>query len=280
MKLVRSVGQMRRLSAAWRRKGLRVAFVPTMGALHEGHLSLMRQAKREGDVSVASIFVNPIQFGPKEDFKRYPRTLAQDKRLLEECKMDVLYCPDAAEMYPDGFATQVSVPALSRGLCGAFRPGHFDGVATVVAKLFAITGATVAFFGQKDYQQCKVIERMNKDLDLGVRVRVMPTARERDGLAMSSRNRYLLPDERAKAPALYAALCAARDAARQGRIDIAGLCRVAKNELLKAGINRIQYLAIVDGENLQPLKKVRRPAVIASAVFIGKTRLIDNVVLA
>ncbi len=280
MKIVRSVGQMRRLSAAWRRKGLRVAFVPTMGALHEGHLSLMRQAKREGDVAVASIFVNPIQFGPKEDFKRYPRTPAQDKLLLEACNMDFLFYPHPADVYPEGFATQVSVPALSHGLCGAYRPGHFDGVATVVAKLFAITGATAAFFGQKDYQQCKVVERMNKDLDLGVRVRVMPTVRERDGLAMSSRNRYLLPDERSKAPALYAALCAAREAARKGRTDIAGLCRLVKKELLKAGINRIQYLAIVDGENLQPLKKLRKPAVMAAAVFIGKTRLIDNVVLA
>ena len=280
MKIVRSVSKMAALAGQYRRKGIRVAFVPTMGALHEGHLSLVLAARNVSDVVVASIFVNPIQFGPKEDFRKYPRTLREDARLLSRAGTDVLFFPDAQDMFPVGFATRVSVRGLADSLCGRFRPGHFEGVATVVAKLFAIVGPHIAFFGQKDYQQCKVIERMTLDLNLGVKIRMMPVVREADGLAMSSRNRYLSGEQRAIAARLFHALSNARRSFWKGNKDSRVLKNKAIKELRTGGIQNIEYVEIVQADTLEPLKQVQRPAVIAVAVRVGATRLIDNVFLA
>ena len=280
MKIVRAIAEMKKLSVGWRHAGMMIAFVPTMGALHEGHLSLVRAAKKSGDKVVTSIFVNPIQFGPKEDFRRYPRTFQNDAHLLSEEGVDALFYPRAKEMYPLGFRTTIRVAGLSDTLCGRFRPGHFEGVATVVAKLFAIVSPHVAFFGQKDYQQCKVIEQMTKDLDLGIKIRMMPIVREGDGLAMSSRNRNLSPKQRKLASGIFSVLCGIRQEVQRGKRDAHALKSEALRSLKRGGISAIDYVEIVDGDTLQPLKTVRAPALIAVAVRIGSTRLIDNMVLA
>ena len=279
MKVVRSVQQMVKIASAWRREGVDVAFVPTMGALHEGHLSLVRAAKKSHGRTVVSVFVNPMQFGPHEDFRQYPRNFRKDASLLSRTGVDVIFYPEVSDMFPDGFGTKVSVPGLSESLCGRFRPGHFDGVATVVAKLFAIVRPTAAFFGQKDYQQCKVIERMTQDLNLGVKIRSMPIVREKDGLAMSSRNQYLSAGERARAAGIYRVLGRAREAVQGGQGNAHILQAGARRQLTRQGIRRIDYVQIVDTDTLEPLSKVRSKAVMALAVWIGNTRLIDNMVL-
>mgnify|MGYP001618604981 CR=1 FL=1 len=280
MNIVRSVGKMAELAACWRRDGKRIAFVQTMGALHEGHISLVRAARKAGDIVLVSIFVNPMQFGPKEDFRKYPRTLRTDARLLSEAGTDAVFFPAAAEMFPEGFVTAVSVRGLADGLCGRFRPGHFDGVATVVAKLFGIVTPHVAFFGQKDYQQCKVIERMAADLNMGVRIRMMPIVREPDGLAMSSRNRYLSAEDRKLASGLSQVLMGMRRAVAGGSKDARKLKAQAAAELRRGGIKVIDYMEIIHGDTLQPLKRVHAPAVAAAAIRLGGTRLLDNMLLA
>jgi pantoate--beta-alanine ligase len=256
------------------------AFVPTMGALHEGHLSLVRRARRAHKRVAVSIFVNPTQFGPNEDFSRYPRQLAADRRLLAAVPGVLLYAPSADEVYPKGFASTVRVGgSLASELEGRFRPGHFDGVATVVARLFALLGARHAYFGLKDYQQFQVIRRMTADLGLAVKLTGCPTVRERDGLALSSRNRYLNPLERGRATALIRALRAARGLARRGERSAARIQGAGLRVLRAVPGLKVQYFSLADAHSLAPLKRLDRPAVLATACVLGRTRLIDNLLL-
>jgi pantoate--beta-alanine ligase len=253
-----------------------------MGALHRGHAALVVRARklagREGTVAV-SIFVNPTQFGPKEDFSRYPRSFEADRQLCLEAGADAIFHPSPEQMYPEGFSTWVTEESVSRFLCGASRPGHFRGVCTVVLKLFLITQPTAAVFGAKDYQQCAVIERMVRDLNLPVRIVAHPTVREPDGLALSSRNAYLSPEERAQAPALRQALLAAFAAHREGETSAAILRRIIEERLRHAPLARIDYVEIVDGETLEPAELAEKGTLCAAAVFFGATRLIDNLKL-
>ena len=275
--IVRSVAELRARVAAWRAAGERVALTPTMGALHEGHLSLVRLAKQQAGRVVVSIFVNPTQFAPHEDFEAYPRDEARDAALLAGVGCDLIYAPTAAEMYPQGFATTVSVGGVSEPLDGAARPGHFAGVATVVSKLILQCGPDVAVFGEKDYQQLQVIRRLARDLDLPVEIVGGPTARAEDGLALSSRNAYLSPAERQAAPELHHALAAAVEALRAGRsAQEAEADAVAR--LQRAGFGRIDYVEVRGADDLARLGpgRVQPPARILAAAVLGKTRLIDN----
>ena len=259
-----------------------VVLVPTMGALHAGHAALIERARRVAGGSglvVVSIFVNPTQFGPKEDFSRYPRTLAADRKLCAEHGADAIFCPDAAEMYSADFSTWVKEESVSGPLCGASRPGHFRGVCTVVLKLFTIIQPTVAVFGLKDFQQCMVIRRMVRDLNLPVRIVAAPTVREADGLALSSRNRFLNPEERAQAPLLRRALLAAAAAFRDGEKSAAKLRALVLKKIAAAPLARVDYVDVLDAASLAGVKTATRDSVIALAVFFGKTRLIDNLLL-
>jgi len=259
--------------AAWRAAGDRVVLVPTMGALHVGHLALVAEARRAGR-AVVSIFVNPTQFGPSEDFSRYPRDVEADLARLAEAGADAAWIPEVATMYPPGFATRIEVAGLTEGLCGAFRPGHFSGVATVVTKLLNQVRPDIALFGEKDFQQLQVIRRAAADLDLGVEIRGVPTIREADGLALSSRNHYLTPEERAAAPRLHAVLARVAEAARAGA-ETAGACEAGTGDLERAGF-RVQYLAVCDADTLAPVARVAGPARVLAAAYLGRTRLIDN----
>ncbi|WP_299288033.1 pantoate--beta-alanine ligase [Thermoflexus sp.] len=254
-------------------------FVPTMGYLHEGHLSLVRRARAENDRVAVSIFVNPTQFGPHEDYARYPRDLERDLRLLEPLGVDLVFVPSVEEMYPPGFQTWVIVEEVSRPLEGASRPGHFRGVATVVAKLFNILQPDRAYFGQKDAQQTVVIRRMVQDLNIPVEIVICPTVREPDGLAMSSRNTYLNPEERRAATVLFQALQAAKARYEAGERDAERL-REAMREVIRAEpLARIDYVSVAHPETLQELERVEGPALLSLAVYIGTTRLIDNLML-
>jgi pantoate--beta-alanine ligase len=266
--------------SAWadaaRARGERIAFVPTMGYLHAGHVALLEEGRRRGDRLVLSIFVNPTQFGPTEDLSRYPRDLPGDLAKATAADTDVAFVPEPASMYPPGHQTTVQVHLLEQGLCGATRPGHFVGVATVVCKLFNIVRPHVTVFGEKDFQQLAVIRRMVRDLDMSIEVVGLPTVREPDGLAMSSRNKFLSPDERQRAVALSRALFAAREACQKGQRDVATLIAAAEAAIGPA-VTRLQYLELRDAETLQAISTVDRPAVMAVAAFLGQTRLIDNV---
>ena len=273
-----TIAGVRNAVAQARAKGQRIALVPTMGALHEGHAALIRAAKATADYVVVSIFVNPTQFGPKEDYSRYPRTLEADAALCERCGGDLIFAPSVEEMYPEGSSTFVEVPKLQDVLCGASRPGHFRGVCTVVLKLFNIVLADVAIFGAKDYQQSRIIRRMVKDLDVPVEIQVEPTIREADGLALSSRNRYLTPAERAAAPGIQQALRQVRDQARDVK-DVEKLEASLRGLLEAIPGARVDYARVVDAESLQTLETLDRPAVAAVAVFLGTTRLIDNLTI-
>jgi pantoate--beta-alanine ligase len=254
-------------------------FVPTLGYLHEGHLSLIRRARAENDRVAVSIFVNPTQFGPHEDYARYPRDLERDLRLLEPLGVDLVFVPSAEEMYPPGFQTWVIVEEVSRPLEGASRPGHFRGVATVVAKLFHILQPDRAYFGQKDAQQTVVIRRMVQDLNIPVEIVICPTVREPDGLAMSSRNTYLNPEERRSATVLFRALQIAKARYEAGERDAERL-REAMREVIRAEpLARIDYVSVADPETLRELEQVEGPALLSLAVYIGTTRLIDNIML-
>ncbi len=257
----------------------RIGFVPTMGALHEGHLSLVRAARASTDAVVLSIFVNPTQFGPSEDYAAYPRTLARDAELAAAAGVDCLFAPAPAEMYAGGADTVVEVEGLSHLLCGAARPGHFRGVATVVLKLFEIVRPDVAVFGQKDYQQSLVIRRMTRDLNLGVEIVVAPIAREADGLAMSSRNACLDPVERAAAPVLRRSLDTAERLWREGGRDSKRLEEAVRAVLAEEPLADVEYVAVADPETLQPAGHAPAAAVVAVAVRVGNTRLIDNTLL-
>ncbi len=278
---VRSVAALRARVAEWRsvsdaRAG-QIALVPTMGALHLGHLALVKAARARAQHVVVSLFVNPTQFGPTEDFARYPRDELADARALEAAKADLLYAPTVEEMYPEGFVTTVTVPDLSAEMEGAVRPHHFAGVATVVAKLLNQAQADLAFFGEKDYQQLLVIRRLARDLDIGTRIVGLPTVRDIDGLALSSRNAYLGPEERKIAPALYRTLKDLAAALEAGQGPAADVVERARQTLLKEGFSGVDYLDLRDAETLARLDKIDRPARLLAAVRLGKTRLIDNV---
>ncbi len=274
---IRTVGALRARVRAWRAEGQSIALVPTMGALHRGHLSLVTAGFTQADRVIATIFVNPTQFGPNEDFSRYPRQEEADAALLAQAGCSALFAPSVTEMYPEGFATTVSVAGVSDGLCGAARPGHFDGVATVVTKLLLQALPDVALFGEKDYQQLGVIERAARDLDIPVRIQGVPTVREADGLALSSRNRYLTPDDRAVAPALYRALTEVADGLTQGQAAET-LCAHATADLHRAGFSSVDYLEVRDAETLAPADRFtgRRLRILAAA-RLGAARLIDNI---
>jgi pantoate--beta-alanine ligase len=276
---LRDIKKMQGLASGLRKKAKRIGFVPTMGALHEGHLSLMRKARQENDCVVVSIFVNPTQFGPKEDFKKYPRNLKRDTLLSKEQGADIIFYPDARSMYPADYKTYVNVDGLSNALCGKFRPGHFRGVATVVTKLFNIVQPVRAYFGQKDAQQATIIKRMVRDLNIPVEIRILPTVREDDGLAMSSRNSYLSPVERNQARVLSGALNLAKDLIKKGNQDSLSIIRRMRQLIKQNKRAKIQYICVVRPETLEPVKKIKDKVLIALAVYIGKTKLIDNIVV-
>jgi len=274
MIVLRTPGEMRHWSLERRREGKTIGFVPTMGALHEGHLSLMREASKRDDAAVASIFVNPTQFGPNEDFSKYPRTFDEDCAKTEACGVAAVYAPAADAMYPPGYATTVSVERLTEGLCGRSRPGHFAGVTTVVMKLFNAVLPHRAYFGQKDAQQCAVIRRMAHDLDTSVEIVEMPIVREPDGLAMSSRNAYLSESDRERALAISQALFGAQSMLEQGERRAENVVRAVRERL--DGLD-VDYVELVDAEEFAPVDKIRGSVVLAVAARVGTTRLIDNI---
>lgn len=278
--LAHTIAEVRSAVAAAQQAGRSVGLVPTMGALHEGHAALIRAARSVSDYVVVSIFVNPTQFGPSEDFARYPRTLDADFTLSSTAGANLIFAPGVEEMYPERSVTFVEVKELDAVLCGPRRPGHFRGVCTVVLKLLNIVQPDRAHFGAKDFQQARIIEQMVRDLNVPVEVLVEPTVRETDGLAMSSRNRYLSPSDRQAAPGIYKALLDIRARAGSGEIDVARLESALNAELLRIPGARIDYAQILDADRLRPLARLDRPAVAAVAVFLGTTRLIDNIVIA
>jgi pantoate--beta-alanine ligase len=279
MKIIEDISAMRDWSEAERSAGRRVVLVPTMGFLHEGHLSLVRKAKQRGDRVVVSIFVNPTQFGPNEDFASYPRDFERDRTLLEKELVDVVFHPTVDDMYPKGFQTYVEVEPLSRLLCGATRSGHFRGVATVVAKLLNIVRPHGAIFGEKDYQQLQLIRRMVRDLDIDGEIIGHPIVREPDGLAMSSRNAYLTAAQRQAAVCLSRSLCRAERLVKRGETSAKAIVRLARSELEQEPLATIEYVELRDAETLEEINNIERAAVLALAVQIGKARLIDNRVL-
>ncbi len=280
MKRIQTIAEMKTACRQLMRAGKTLGFVPTMGALHEGHLSLVRASKSRCDATAVSIFVNPLQFGPTEDLSKYPRTLERDAELLEGLGVDLLFLPTVDEMYPAGARTHVLVEGLSDKLDGASRPGHFRGVTTVVTKLFEIVRPDCAFFGQKDAAQVAVLRKMVKDLDMDVEMVVCPIVREKDGLAMSSRNIYLTPEQRQQALVLQRALMRVQMAAEQGERDAAKLGAIARQVIAEERGARLDYVAIVDPETLDPVGDVSRGTLVAVAAYFGTTRLIDNVVIA
>jgi pantoate--beta-alanine ligase len=279
--IVRQVAGLRETVRQWRADGQSVALVPTMGAIHDGHLSLVTLAQSRCDQVIVSLFVNPKQFGTGEDIDTYPADETRDSDLLTRAGVDLLFAPAPSDIYPPGFATIVEVTGLTDGLCGAFRPGHFAGVATVVAKLLLQCAPDLAVFGEKDYQQLQVIRRLVRDLDMDVEIIGAPTIREPDGLAISSRNAYLSSAERAQAPALYKVLSQVADQVTSGSVACDTACRVATDALLAAGFRAVDYVAVCDTESLQPLATIDpatdRPARILAAAWLGEARLIDNV---
>ena len=278
MQIIRDIATLHRAVSALKQGGKSVALVPTMGALHEGHLSLVRMARRVADHVVVSIFVNPTQFGPNEDFAAYPRDEARDAALLVEEKAALLWAPDVAVMYPEGHSTHIEVAELGADYCGAARPGHFDGVATVVAKLFNQVRPDMAIFGEKDWQQLAIIRRMARDLDFGLDILGAPIARDADGLALSSRNAYLTKDQRIAAAAFPKALKAAAAAIASGA-DVAEALAGAEAAIIAGGFDSVDYVALADANSLERLTVLRQPARLLAAARMGMTRLIDNLVV-
>ena len=279
VELIKTVQGAREAVRAARVAGKRIGFVPTMGYLHEGHLTLMREARKECDFVVVSIFVNPTQFGPNEDFARYPRDLERDSALCESVPVDIIYFPSVDEMYPKPYLTSVRVSGITDTLCGASRPGHFEGVATVVAKLFNIVMPDVAYFGQKDAQQVAVIQRMVTDLNMDLEIRPVAIVREPDGLAMSSRNVYLSPEQREAALVLSRSLQMAQRRVAEGERDMAALREAIRTVIAAEPLGEIDYVEIVDMLTLKPVERLEDRALAALAVRFGKTRLIDNCIL-
>lgn len=280
MKIIRSPSAMAAWSEMLRREGVTIGIVPTMGALHDGHRALIRAARLRCDALVVSIFVNPTQFGPREDLAKYPRPILRDRTLCREEGVDVCFEPTVQAMYPKGFQTSVSLPAIARRWEGEVRPHHFSGVATVVTKLFGIVRPRIALFGQKDFQQSALVQQLVQDLNLGVEITVHPTVRETDGLAMSSRNIYLSPEERGRAATLYTSLQAGAEAIRSGLTDAKAIQNLMVQVVKKEPAITIDYVAICDPYTLEPLSVVTSRAVLLGAVRLGSVRLIDNLVIA
>jgi len=278
VEIISTPGEMQRWSEQARRRGETIAFVPTMGFLHEGHLTLMREGRKRASMLASSLFVNPTQFGPNEDFARYPRNFERDCEMMRTVPVDALFAPAPEAMYPPGSQTWVEATEITKGLCGDHRPGHFRGVTTVVAKLFNIVKPHCALFGEKDYQQLRAIERMVRDLNFDLEIVPVPTVREPDGLAMSSRNAYLTPDQREQALSLSRALAAAGACLKAGARDPGQLADAAKAVLQSTPGVRIEYVEAVDAETLKPMGAIDRPVVVAVAAQVGATRLIDNMV--
>ena len=276
-KRINTVAKMQVQSDTWRSEGLRIGLVPTMGFLHEGHLSLVDYSLNAADRTIVSIFVNPLQFGPKEDFAIYPRDIERDIKLLTQLGVDAVFKPQTVEFYPPDFSTTVEVTQLTNGLCGPIRPSHFRGVTTVVSKLFAATKPHLAVFGQKDYQQSAVIRRLVRDLNLDLRIEVAPTMREADGLAMSSRNVNLTEDERRRVPALYQALEIAKRYIERGEPDTQRIIGEMRRHIEKEVGGDIEYISIVHPDTLEDLSQIAGPVVIALAVRLANVRLIDNI---
>lgn len=279
MKIIESIQEMKKVSQALRDEGKKIVFVPTMGYLHEGHLSLMKKGREVGDVLVVSIFVNPIQFGQGEDFEKYPRDMERDRELCEAEGVDILFVPKTEDMYPDEYQTAVEVMWVTKNLCGRFRPGHFRGVVTVVTKLFNIVRPQYAIFGEKDYQQLVAIRRLVKDLDLDMDVLGMPIVRESDGLAMSSRNAYLSKEERKAALSIYKALQSAKGLYDNGERTNRVLLKEVKRIIELEPMLKPEYGKVVDIQTMEDIESAGKEALLAIAARVGNTRLIDNVVL-
>lgn len=279
MRIIRNIKTLRHAMNVLRSKGHTIGFVPTMGGLHEGHLHLVRQAKAKHDICVVSIYVNPKQFGVQEDIVRYPRDIRRDSSLLKKENVDICFLPSDNDIYPKGFLTMVNVDGMSHVLCGGFRPGHFQGVATVVSKLLNIVGICNLYLGAKDAQQVVVLKRMIQDLNFSVKVSVVATVREVDGLAMSSRNAYLNSAERLQAVCLYNALCVAKRMIESKKHSVKNIEGMMRSVISKYNLAKVQYIAIVDSMSLEPLKVLQGNILIALAVYIGQTRLIDNMVV-
>lgn len=279
MKIIDKIDKMKTYARIARKGNKLIGFVPTMGYLHEGHLSLIGAARKQSDVVMVSIFVNPIQFGPDEDYKKYPRDIKRDEELAKNCGADILFYPEKKDMYPDDFSTYVNVEKLTDGLCGKSRVGHFRGVTTVLAKLFEIIKPDIAYFGQKDAQQAFVIKKMIKDLNMDITMKILPTLREADGLAMSSRNTYLTKAERKDAGLLNGSLTLAGDLVRSGEKDAKKIIKSIKDFLLASPNIKIDYITITDTKKLRDIPTVRGETLVAVSAFVGKTRLIDNVII-
>jgi len=279
MKIIDSIQRMAMLSKILKKESKTIGLVPTMGYLHDGHLSLIKTAKQHTDVAVVSIFVNPIQFSPKEDLDKYPRDLKRDEEMARLAGADVLFNPSAVDMYPEGYETYVDVERLSASLCGPHRPGHFRGVATVVVKLFGIVKPDIAYFGQKDAQQSVIIKKMVEDLNMDIDIKVLPTVREKDGLAMSSRNIYLSEKERKDALCLIEAISKAEAAVKSGERSASKIIKMMEGIIKEKPTAKIDYIDAVDTKSLRPVDTISKETLIALAVFVGKTRLVDNAIL-
>lgn len=280
MVVVRSIDKLRKIVKEFKFKRGKIGFVPTMGALHLGHLSLVRRARKECDFVVVSIFVNPIQFGPNEDYKVYPRNFPKDRDLLAKENVDVIFYPSSKTMYPSGFSTYVEEVQLSKFLCGKSRPGHFRGVCTVVAKLFNLIEPDIAYFGQKDYQQAQIIKRMVRDLNFPLKIRVMPIIREPDGLAMSSRNRYLSEKERLFAVALYESIKLCRRLIiKEKERNPSAIIKKLRKHILSYKYTKIDYIKLVDPITLEDVPVISKKVLLALAVYVGEARLIDNALI-
>jgi len=279
MYTITSLDVIQKITLELHKKNKTIGFIPTMGALHKGHLKLVEESKKKNDVTIFSIFVNPAQFSPTEDLSKYPRPFKQDKKLLENEKVDYLFYPDVKTMYPAGFQTYISVNNLSNIFEGKSRPGHFTGVSTIVMKLFNLIQPTNAYFGQKDFQQCAVIRQMVRDLNLSIVINVIPTVRDQDGLALSSRNIFLNKEERKQALNLYQSLLLGKELVIAGNKDVANIKLEIKKYLEKNKLIKLDYIEICDPENLSPVKVVTKKVVILIAAYVGKTRLIDNILV-
>ena len=280
MKTIENISRMTTFVKMMKKEGRSIGLVPTMGCLHEGHMSLVRAAKKHTDVVVMSIFVNPIQFGPKEDFEKYPRDLKRDEELARDAGVDVIFYPSLKDMYPEGYATYVTIEALTKNLCGGSRPGHFSGVATVVTKLFNIVKPNIAYFGQKDMQQALMIKKMAADLNMDLEVKIMPTVRGKGGLAMSSRNMYLSETESKDAVILHQSLKQAESLIKGQERDAKKIIKTIEDMIKSKPTAKIDYVAIVDTKELRDVKTLSGEIMIALAVFFGNTRLIDNITIA
>ena len=279
MKIINHIDKMKTYARIMKKENKLVGLVPTMGYLHEGHLSIIKAARNQSDIVIVSIFVNPVQFGPDEDFEKYPRDIKRDEELAKECGVDIIFYPKKEDMYPEGFSTYVDVEKLTKVLCGKSRPGHFRGVTTVVMKLFEIIKPDIAYFGQKDAQQAYVIKKMIEDLNMDIITKIMPIIREEDGLAMSSRNIYLTKSERKDASLIYKSLKLAEGLIGSGEINPKKIIKKMRDLLSEKPSLKIDYILIVDTKSLKEVTTVEGEVLIAIAVFIGKTRLIDNIIL-